>query len=416
MYGMTSLRLLLAALTALMSIYSVASADEFHYNNLLIGDRASGMGGAYTAVSDDATGMYYNPAAIMYAGDRNFSASVNAYFSQSKKYENVFGNLPFERTSSALLANYFGIIKPLGNIKVGFSYAVPDSVNEDLSESHSNINSSLSRFTLNLNNRDNTYNVGPTIATEVNDDLAIGLTLYLHQRDTLQILNQYAESSSTLYWTNSYFKMSETGVRPVLGISWSPFEKLSLGLSLTKTFVLSSSTSQQLTCWNSSVAGGCPNSPAAPSIQTPTFLNTDMKREYPTRVTVGAAYFADKNLLISGDFSYNTAVNDPIFGDKVATFNGALGTEYYLSRKWAVRAGVFTNMTNTPGIVAGVTNIQEHIDLYGLSLSLTNFSNAASLTLGGSFSYGTGQAQILGKDSAQNASTAGWTIFLSSSY
>ena len=52
-------------------------ADEYHYNNMLIGDRASGMGGAYTAVSDDATGMFYNPAAIVYVGDRNFSASVN---------------------------------------------------------------------------------------------------------------------------------------------------------------------------------------------------------------------------------------------------------------------------------------------------------------------------------------------------
>jgi len=152
-----------------------SSADEYHYNNMLIGDRASGMGGAYTAISDDATGMYYNPAGILYVGERNFSASVNAYYSQSKKYENVIGNRPFERNSSALLANFFGIVKPMGNFKVGFSYAVPDAVSEDQNQNFSNVSSTVSRFTMNLNNRDSTYNFGPSIAAEINNDLSVGL-------------------------------------------------------------------------------------------------------------------------------------------------------------------------------------------------------------------------------------------------
>lgn len=406
----------LAAFALFITVCGFVKADEFHYNNLLIGDRASGMGGAYTAVSDDATGMYYNPAAIVYSGDRNFSASVNAYFSQSKKYSNVFGDLPFTQTSSALLANYFGIVKPLGDIKVGFSYAVPDSINEDLSQSYSNVSSSVSRFTINLNSMDNTYNIGPSIAAQINNDLAVGLTLYLHQRNALLVLNQFQEmANSAEYWSNSYFRMSETGIRPILGVSWSPVEKLALGFSLTQTIVLSSNASLQKTCWGT-VAGSCVNSATAPSIQTPTFSSTDIKRKYPTRITVGAAYFADKDFLISGDWSYNTAVSDPVFGDKVATFNGAIGTEYYLSRKWAIRAGAFTNMANTPNIIAGVTKIQEHIDLYGLSLSLTNFSNTSSLTIGGSISYGTGQAQILNDTSVQNATTSSWMMFLSSTY
>ena len=104
-------------------------ADDFHYNNILIGDRASGMGGAYTAVSDDASGLFYNPAGIVYVTDRNFTASVNAYSSQTKTYDNVIAGQPFERKSSALLANYFGFVKPVGNLKLGFSFAVPDSTN-----------------------------------------------------------------------------------------------------------------------------------------------------------------------------------------------------------------------------------------------------------------------------------------------
>ena len=110
---------------------ALAAADELHYTNLLIGDRASGMGGAYTAISDDATGLYYNPAGIAYAAGRNFSASVNAYYNNEKKYKGVIGGNGWTRKSSSLLPNYFGVVQPIGKFKVGLSYAVPDSSMED---------------------------------------------------------------------------------------------------------------------------------------------------------------------------------------------------------------------------------------------------------------------------------------------
>jgi len=39
-------------------------ADDAHYKNMLIGERAATMGGSYVAISDDSTGCYYNPAGI----------------------------------------------------------------------------------------------------------------------------------------------------------------------------------------------------------------------------------------------------------------------------------------------------------------------------------------------------------------
>jgi long-chain fatty acid transport protein len=396
---------------------TVAKADEFHYNNMLIGDRAAGMGGAYTAISDDATGLYYNPAGIVFVGDKNFSASVNAFYSQTKKFDNVIGNKSFERNSSALLANYFGIVKPFGRYKVGFSYAVPDAVSENQNQEFSSVSPTVDRLIINLSNRDSTYNVGPSIATEINDDLAIGLTLYAHQRDVQFTLNQFKENTdTTIRWANSYFTLNETGIKPILGIAWSPAEKISLGLSLSKTFVLRSSSTIQRTCWDTSTGDVCLNDVSTPTLQRPTFVTGSIKREYPTNLAVGAAYFANRDLLISADWSYHTAVKDATFGDKIATYNLALGTEYYINRKWAVRSGVYTNFANTPNIQAGVTNIEEHVNLYGLSLSLTNFSGSASVTVGGSMNYGTGKAQLVDGLSVQNASTLGWLMFLSSSY
>src|SRR3990172_2529925 len=66
-------------LTSHVSLLTEVMADEYHYNNILIGDRAAGMAGAYTAISDDPSGLYYNPAGIVFAPRRSFSASVNAY-------------------------------------------------------------------------------------------------------------------------------------------------------------------------------------------------------------------------------------------------------------------------------------------------------------------------------------------------
>lgn len=408
------------AAVSLICCSASAYADEFHYNNLLIGDRASGMGGAYTAISDDASGMYYNPAGITYVTDRNFSASVNAFSSQTKRYENVIGGQPFVRTSSALLANYFGIIKPMGDYKIGFSYAVPDAVNEDLSQTVRNVPSAISDFdfTINLNNRDNTYNIGPSFAAAINDNLSFGITLYVHQRDILIIQNQFlARVDGTNQWTNSYFKLNETGLKPIIGFNWSPVEKLSLGLSVSNITLISSSAIRQDTCSNSTTFGCDGDDTTVDPFGVPTLTSFSEKRKYPTRIAVGAAYFASSDLLISTDITYHTAVADQVYGDKVSTVDAALGTEYYLSKKWALRAGLFTNVANTPAIQSGVTSIEEHINLYGGSLSLTHFTGDTSVTIGGSLSYGLGKAQIgTSSTDVQDASTFGWTMFLSSSY
>lgn len=400
-----------------------AAADEYHYNNFIIGDRASGMGGAYTAVSDDATGLFYNPSAIVYSGDKNVSASVNSYFRQIKKYENVIGNNTFQRNSSTILANFFGVIKPLGDYKIGFSYAVPDASSEDQNQSFNNISSTVSRYTINLNNRDNTSNFGPSFAAAITNDLAVGITLYVHQRDSQLILNQFNErADGTNGWSNKYFKLSETGIKPVLGISWSPFEKLSLGFSASQTFLLNSKAETQQTCWDASNSsppdGRCSTGVGGtPSIKVPRQIPDDYKRVYPMRLAVGAAYFADNNLLVSGDLTYYSKVpTDQFYGEKIAVINAALGTEYYLSKKWAVRAGAFTNMANTPAIRANAASAEENINLYGCSLSVSNFTGSSSVTLGGSLSYGKGNSQILTNSGIQNANSISSLAFLSSSF
>jgi long-chain fatty acid transport protein len=388
-----------------------AAADQYHYTNMLIGDRASGMAGAYAAVSDDTSGLYYNPAGAAYSTGRNLSASVNTYYNLTKKYDNVIGGNGWERKSSALLPNFFGVIQPVGKYKIGISYAVPDSVQEDQDQVFGNFPSSVAGVTVtsyvvNFNNDDTTYNFGPSFAMEVTRDFAVGATLYVHHRRNQLVLNQLVSlDTGQTEWTNRYEQVVERGYRPILGLMWSPMEKVSIGLAVSRTLLYGTSVQAQTTVKDTA------------DVITLTAEGVDAKKKYPLQVRGGIAYFPSGSLLIALDGVYSAKVNDPVFGDKVSVLNGALGVEYYFNRKWAMRCGLYTDLANTPETQTGGVNQPERVNVYGGSASVSNFTRNTSVTLGASVSTGSGSAQIVGNDpSVQNVDTQGWMIFLSSTY
>lgn len=399
----------------LLFMQGIAAADEFHYNNFLIGDRAAGMGGAYTAISDDPSGLYYNPAGIVYSTGRNLSASLNAYYNSTKKYDSVIGGNGWERNSTSLLPNFFGVIQPLGRLKVGFSYAVPDSIQEDQDQTFTGSfptahGSPATKYTINFNNEDNIYLFGPSLAGEITSRLSAGMTLYVYHRESQSILNQFITLQDGRYeWSNQYIEKVERGYKPILGVMFTPMDKLSLGLSVGRTFISGSSLNSQVTVKDVNAL--------TPNDVTITQDGDSTTRDHPWEVRLGAAYFPSSSLLLSFDTAYYTKVSDPVHGDRVSVVNAALGAEYFWSKSWAVRGGLFSNMANTPDIDPTRYNQDEKVDLYGMSLSVSNFTRNTSVTFGGSLTMGSGDAQILSnRTDIQNVEVEGWMIFLSSSY
>jgi long-subunit fatty acid transport protein len=402
-------------LVLLFLLCSISFADEFHYNNFLIGDRASGMGGAYTAIADDPSGLYYNPAGVVYATGKNLSASVNAYYNKSKKYDSVIGGEGWERNSSSLLPNFFGITQPLGSFTFGFSYAVPDSMLENQSQVlngsfATTLGSPATRYIINFNNEDTTYNFGPSLAYEVNSKFSVGGTLYLYHRSNQTILNQnILLQDGRTEWSNQYINIVERGYRPILGVIWSPADKWTVGVSLAKTFVYSESANSQVTF---KAANAVP-----PNDVVTSFSSVDARRRFPLEIRTGVAYFASSSLIVSADGSYYTKVTDPNFGDRISVLNGAIGTEYYIDKNWAVRGGLFSNLANTPALQSDHVNQDEKVNIYGVSASVSSFNRNTSITLGTNYTTGKGQAQILGNSTdIQNVTETGWMLFLSSSY
>ena len=351
----------------LCSISLAVIADERHYNNILIGDRAAGLAGAYVAISDDPSGLYYNPAGIVHASSKNISGSMNAIHTTETIYKNAIGNnTDWIRSSNELLPNFFGMLQDFNSGKIGFSYAVVDAVLENQDQDFNNVTNSINNFAINFNNQDKTIYFGLSFAKALNKKFSVGVTLYGHSRQKEQILHQYIDiSSGNFEDSTDYYSVSETGIRPIIGLMYTPVDRVSFGMTIAKTAILSTTNRRQKT--KTSVTNNTvtliPRSDSANNI----------KRSLPLTISTGLAFFASNSFIVSGDLTFQEAMEE-----KISVLNFAISSEYYVSPTLAIRGGLFSNFSNSPELStsrpANSPAQAEHIDYFGFALSTSWFS------------------------------------------
>ena len=420
-------RIGIAVLGLCLFVVPDAFADDYHYVNMLVGDRATGLGGAYTAVSDDPAGCFFNPAGIAFAPHSSLSASVNAFATSTKTYQNALldvngNNRDWEQESSTLVPNFFGIVRKFGSGMVGLSYAVPDSIQRRQKQTFHDIRSvipdnNIGLYTININDSDKTYLIGPSYAYGFSDSFSVGATLYLYYRDMEVIRNQMLQFEQGEHCLINYYETKTSwGYKPILGTIWEPIDKLALGLSVSKIYVTSSDNEQQITFRDTTRDEPYVDDYNYDFSDTDTIYfrsSTDSEKDkFPFTASLGLAYFASPKLLFSANITYYEEVSD-----KEATCNFALGTEYYLTDTLAVRAGFFTDNANTPNLSSGDSNQPEHIDIYGTVLSATLFGRTSSISLGMSYGLGKGDAQIVQNNpTIQDVKVENFTAYVSASY
>jgi long-chain fatty acid transport protein len=410
-----------------------SEANEFHYNNFPVGERPSGLAGAYTALSEDAAGLYYNPAGIVRGKDQ-VAASIYGYTISTTEYKNVFGNTKWTKDAGEFVPGFFGFTHALPRGTIGFSIAVVDSDRTNQNQDIYNIlvedktRWDYGRINYNFENR--VYNFGPSYALPISEELSFGTTLYVHyktlRKDQNQIFSSGGGTSYEMLWENIRVEGTEWGLRPILGLLWKPKDKkVSIGLSLSRTILFSSDYSYQ---YVGSYQLVTPTS-ATPGAAGIINKSNDL-REYPYVATLGIAYLFSPRWLLSWDLAYYTQTNNkdsnglPITFPTRSFFNTAIGAEFRYSEKWIFRGGFFTNLANNKLDSLPANQSAESIDMYGGNLSVSFKQKSVSFTLGTSYSTGTGQAKLGEFGFGENrfysrnidAQSSLWLIFFSASF
>lgn len=386
-----------------MMLGASAHSDIYHYRSVLIGDRAAGLGGAYTAISDDASGVYYNPAGIAFAEERYLSVAANAYTVNEVRYAEVFAGKDYIYRSENLAPNYFGFTQSLGDsTKFGFAVVVPSSENidqEDSFDSVSVLGQIPSKWTRRYMKTDSTYMFGPAFAFELQDNLTVGVSLLGLVRNEKLVDNQTRVGLANIndfYIRMDSFRRTTYGIQPKFGIQYMPYENWAFGITVSKLVNLSGTGT-----WKRSVR--CTDNINCSAGVIGYEVNVPYQLPSPINLAAGVAHFLDKSFLISADFEFHTGqdIGQDGFSEYQVqpTFNWSAGAEYFLSESLAVRAGAFSNLSNTPALRWDRYSQPDHVDMYGGSLSFAVVKKGASIAIGSTFSQGTGDGQVLTTDS-----------------
>jgi hypothetical protein len=364
--------------------FSSIHPDTFQNINGFFGERAAGMGGAYSAISDDVSGTYYNPGGIAFAQNSYYSINASSYNETTVNHKNLFGpGQNYTRKSRNYLPNFIGFLKKDGRLTYGFSVLNPINQSFDQSDRITLpiYRRNLSQIDISFTEENFRLLAGPSVSYLVTDKLGIGLTTYYMYDSNRTIVNtnenQFNDSVTTVIEQN---RRRTSGMIPILGLQYMLTEKLSLGLSLRKVFVTGGNVSYRtnitsagrttggpssLVVQSTEDGGGLANAFGLTVLSPSTYLVPQV-----SEIRFGWAYFISKKFTISSDViytsgyklklqnnTYNTqtgsiGLSDPYVNDlrRNQTLNYSLGFEYFVLDNLVLRFGHFTNKSNNEEI------------------------------------------------------------------
>lgn len=368
---------LLAWLALIMAIPRAARAQSANYQNRLVGQRALGLGGAFTAIADDPTAAYYNPAALTNLSrlQLEFGLPILGF-----NVERVFGGLvpaPAPQndvltTQVLALPTTVGAAAGIGPkdstgtemFTLGASLLIPWQ--RSLSQRQAVQTSATNAMHI-VQENEQTLLIGGSLGFRLLPWLSFGISLYyMHQNITW--LNARSGTTNrcnsdgscrldTNYNLTSLMEGWFGGINPRIGVLLKPSPRWSLGMMASlSTFRL----------WG---AGGIKTSlvdiESDGSATQSTFDSDALQlwRPLPWELRIGTGIHPSRDLTISIDtsfyapqrFGFVTGVPAAlsIYPNEIERrfiFNVNLGLELYVRPTVPLRFGVFTNLSAAPHV------------------------------------------------------------------
>ncbi|MEK6609273.1 MAG: hypothetical protein AABZ30_16580 [Myxococcota bacterium] len=419
------MRLPLALASLLAAFASTAAANDTNYQNYIVGERALGLGGAFTALADDASGAFYNPAGLALVPTTSLSASLSVYGIEKHRRERgyrpatVDEPIDLESSEVATLPTTVALVRKFGQkLRDGVSrHAIGLSTYMPYATSfHADrvIEGRGSHERYQVSESDKTIWTGPVYALRLTPRLSIGVATFYSYRTVRNRWRRAIEHESALDPDLSADveieeDVAEWGSGDLFGGAGARFDASdawSLGVSLT-TPAAHVHGSGRLADETTIAFADSPVLSYTPVENT----GLETRNEYPWGGRAGVAYSVPGHWLVAGDLSvHGPATFSPIVvpddlepravvANHVATVrreavvNGNVGGEYYLAGFIPVRAGAFTNFSSAPDVKASPDErALAHVDMYGVTTSVGYVTGDYDVSFGVVYSFGSGTA------------------------
>ncbi len=372
-------------------------ADQMHYRNIIIGERAQGLAGAYVGVSDDASGVYYNPAGLAFAQSNDISGSANAFYSKKATYKKaVLGVEDFVEESGGTFAPFFGAMQKLDKfipgLVGGFAYYTTDTELRDQENTITNKYDSIIRYHRSANQRAATYTAAGALGYRVSPTLGLGLGFGYQKIDELVQISQNLVATNYYRLQSIRESLVAHAAVATFGVQWAPMSKVALGFSARSGTYASQKYNQTKDLLLVTTDGISSN----PGIVT----SSNPLGSMPLELRAGVAWFASPRYMLTFDVDWHEAINDmdsdvAALYEREAVLNYALGSEYYITPSLPVRFGLFTNFDATPVPKENSTagGQPDHIDYIGGTLFIALAQPTSQLSAGAVVQQGKGKAQ-----------------------
>ncbi len=430
-------------------------ADLLHYNNVLVGERAQGLGGAYCAVADDASGVIYNPAGLAFAQSNDISGSANAFYEKKTTYKEAFLGNDFTEKSGGTFAPFFGATQKLDKyvtgLSAGFAFYTIDTDIKDQDDTISDVSQptkngktgevgvqTIQRYHRTANSRASTNALEVAAAYRVASSFSLGVGFGFQNIDELdqvyqdrrEVYNFTSTKIVNYFSQNVRQRLRASALTTSIGAQYSVTPQLSFGAMVKagqyvwQRLESSMERRAQATTTNTDANGN-----QTSSALTCTATGADCLEIYtvdrkplgsvPISVRFGLAYFASQRFLVTADAMYYTKVTNPnsqYLRDQ--TYNLGSGMEYYLTPTIPVRFGLFTNNSAAPAMSASdyPTGQPDHVDYKGASLFFAFVQPNSQVALGGFYQVGSGEARKTGSADIQKVESAAYTTSLSATH
>lgn len=374
----------LAALVLVILVGAPAArADFFNGRNLLIGERASLLAGAFTALADDATAGYYNPAGLVQAPGFTVSASADVYalylLTRTERINDRGDQLALSFTRTVIVPSTFALsyrVHPRLTLAAHvfspdrFRLSSINSVDAPVVATALGLDKTFGGLSRSARFDQSTALYGASAGFAVTDTFSLGVSLHYHLTQTSQALAStyftHPDGTSpgeqaTLQLDN---EVTSGGLIPQVGVLLRLPAGLRVGVNWqAETLVIHSQNVWQLSL----------TSPLGQGFESGT---TRGDTRSPHRFALGLAWQSEVltlslDLIAYAPLDYDAPheVLRTQYADnrhrEDAHFDASLGAQVTLSDMFVLRGGFFTNTSSASAQFA-----EERINLYGGVLGL----------------------------------------------